>query len=196
MKNSGQKFADGEIFKNITASDFGNIIGETEEFVNCTFITCDFSDAGVDGKRFIDCRFENCNFSMTAVGGTLFSDVVFNGCKMLGVRFDHCNRTGLTVRFEECILDHATLHDVKIKNTYFYKTGLRECDLSEADLSGCVFIECDFGGALFDGTNLSGADMSTAFGFSIDPGKNMLRKAKFSAHSLAGLLDTYGIIIV
>ena len=50
-------------------------------------------------------------------------------------------------------------------------------------------------GAVFDGTNLEGADLSSAVNYIIHPDRNRLKKARFSESGLAGLLAHAGIII-
>ncbi|NTU98279.1 MAG: pentapeptide repeat-containing protein, partial [Chlorobiaceae bacterium] len=84
---------------------------------------------------------------------------------------------------------------LKLRKTVFQKCDLREADFTETDLSGSSFAECDLLLALFHHTNLENADLRSAFNYSINPGDNRLRKAKFSMNGLGGLLDCYGIEI-
>ena len=44
-------------------------------------------------------------------------------------------------------------------------------------------------------TNIEECDFRTAYHFSIDPENNQVKKAKFSANGLAGLLDKYQLKI-
>ena len=50
-------------------------------------------------------------------------------------------------------------------------------------------------GAAFENTILEKADFRTSFNYSIDPGKNRIKKAKFSLAGIAGLLEKYDIEI-
>ena len=68
-------------------------------------------------------------------------------------------------------------------------------DFSEADLTGVVFDNCDLTKAIFDQTNLEKVDFRTSYNYSIDPEKNRIHKARFSASDIAGLLDKYDIHI-
>ncbi|MCY1548167.1 hypothetical protein D9M68_842610 [compost metagenome] len=66
-------------------------------------------------------------------------------------------------------------------------------DLGECDLTEALFDRCDLQNAIFDNTLLEKADLRTASGFSIDPERNKLKKAKFAQSGLAGLLYKYQI---
>ena len=68
-------------------------------------------------------------------------------------------------------------------------------DFTEADLNNSVFDKCDLLNSKFDVTVLEGTDFRTAFNYSIDPEKNKIKKAKFSASGISGLLDKYDIEI-
>ena len=82
-----------------------------------------------------------------------------------------------------------------MKRTPFVACSLKECDFSETDLSETSFRECDLEGAIFDNSILEKCDFQTATGFIIDPEKNRLKNALFSAHNLEGLLTKYQIRI-
>jgi hypothetical protein len=49
--------------------------------------------------------------------------------------------------------------------------------------------------AIFNDSQLAGADFRTAFNYKIDPEFNPMKKAKFSAQGIVGLLDKYDIKI-
>jgi hypothetical protein len=50
-------------------------------------------------------------------------------------------------------------------------------------------------GAMLCQINLEQADLSTSYGFIIDPENNRMKKARFSLSGLAGLLVKYGIVV-
>jgi len=79
--------------------------------------------------------------------------------------------------------------------TAFIKSSLKEVSFSRTNLSQAVFGECDLSGTVFSSTNLTAADMRTAFNYSIDPELNTLKQAQFSLHGIEGLLNKYGIKI-
>jgi uncharacterized protein YjbI with pentapeptide repeats len=97
--------------------------------------------------------------------------------------------------FINCILDLSSFTSVKLPKVKFKDSELKEVDFSEADLSGCVFDHCNLDRAIFDRTNLTRANFSNAINYSLDPGKNMVKKAVFSLNGLPGLLGKYDIVI-
>lgn len=118
-----------------------------------------------------------------------------SNCKITGADFSQCRDFGLSFSFSGCILDYSVFHGKKLKNIRFEDCSLTECDFTQADLTKASFIQCRLDRAVFSRTNLSGADFTSASGFSIDPENNRMTKARFSAGSLAGLLDKYGLVI-
>ena len=77
----------------------------------------------------------------------------------------------------------------------FKNCSLQEADFTESDLSGAVFDRCDLARAIFRNTVLEKTDFRTAYNYSIDPEINRMKKSKFTASALAGLLDKYDIEI-
>ncbi|WP_040625808.1 pentapeptide repeat-containing protein [Mucilaginibacter paludis] len=164
-------------------------------FENCTLKSCDFSNVNFSGSDFIDTAFESCNFSMAKFNNTGLKNVTFKGCKLTGVNLSHCKDFLFSANFEDCILDYSSFHKKKNKKARFINCSMKSIDLTEADLSDSVFQNCDLLLAEFERTILTGANLSTAFNFTIDPEKNQLRKARFSSHGLVGLLAKYGIVV-
>ena len=164
-------------------------------YETCRFTGCDFSDRAVSGCTFIDCEFTACNLSMVPMNTTVFRDAVFTDCKMLGLHFENCDRFGLSLHFDRCLLDHSSFYRVVLKKTVFRATRLVEVDFGGSDLSGALFDDCDLSGATFGGTNLEKADLRTSSGYTIDPETNSIKKAKFSLAGIPGLLRKYNIDI-
>lgn len=163
------------------------------EYDTCNFRNCNFAGTDLSGIRFMDCTFNGCDLSNVKVNKSSFQETIFKECKMLGFHFDTCDQLGLTVRFENCQLDHSSFYQVKLNHTVFRNSSLKEVEFSESDLRNTVFDECDLLSARFDHTNLERANLSTAINYSINPENNRLRGAKFSMPSVVGLLDTYNI---
>ncbi|WP_237702550.1 pentapeptide repeat-containing protein [Bizionia argentinensis] len=92
-------------------------------------------------------------------------------------------------------MDYSTFFGAKFKKTHFIKCSLKEVDFSESNLSAAVFKNTDLMGARFSKTNLEKTDFRSAKNFAIDPELNMLKKAKFSALQLEGLLHKYQLDI-
>lgn len=163
------------------------------EYESCIFNSCNFAEGDLSGFKFADCTFNNCNFSLAALNNTAFQDITFKDCKMLGLRFDTCDKFGLSFSFDGCQLNHSSFYKTKIKKTVFSNSLLHGADFAEADLTGVVFDNCDLAQAAFDRTTLEQADFRTAYNYSIDPEINRIRKARFSLSGLPGLLSKYNI---
>ena len=101
----------------------------------------------------------------------------------------------MSFRFEGCILSYASFYKLKLKNTHFVDCKLEQVEFVETDLSNSVFQHCDLSLAVFERTLLEGADLRTAYNFSIDPENNRIKKAKFSMQNIVGLLDKHGILV-
>ena len=183
-----------------TNKRFGNIrFNETGispgEYEHCVFTGCDFTECNLSGLRFSECEFIGCNLSLAATVNTAFRDVKFISSKMLGLRFYQCNKVGLWIKFEDCILDDASFYQLKIKALSFTKCRLHRVDFSDAQIPGCIFSGSDLRDAKFENTKLEKANFSTAINYLIDPAKNQIRGASFSLHGLPGLLTQYDLNI-
>lgn len=165
------------------------------EYEACRFTTCNFSATLLNNFSFIDCVFENCNLSNVSLSETIIRDIEFNSCKMLGLHFDSCNSFLFSATFNSCTLNFSSFYKLKLKNFIFKNCTLHEVDFADADLCGASFTNCDLKDATFDNTVLEKADLSTSFNYTIDPEKNKIKKAKFSADGLHGLLTKYGIVV-
>ncbi|MEI7663511.1 MAG: pentapeptide repeat-containing protein [Bacteroidota bacterium] len=168
---------------------------EKGDYDNCTFKNCNFSEADLSAIKFSDCTFTGCNLTMARIAKTSFREARFNSCKLLGLHFENCSEFLFSVDFEDCNLNLSSFFSQKIRNTRFKNCSLHEADFTESDLTGSVFENCDLARATFDRTLLGKTDFRTAFNYSIDPEKNRIRKARFSAAGIAGLLDKYDIVI-
>jgi uncharacterized protein YjbI with pentapeptide repeats len=185
-------FVVDKIFEKANVSEQPLTAGEYER---CTFTGCDFTESDFADIHFIECSFETCNRSLVRLKKTSFRDVVFKDCKMLGTRFYQANEFGLAFRFDGCILDHSSFYQMNIKNTVFRNCRIVEADFTQAELTGATFEDCDLSGTLFENTVLEKADLRSAIHYAINPQTNKIKKAKFSAHGLAGLLHQYDIEI-
>ncbi|WP_378173516.1 pentapeptide repeat-containing protein [Aquimarina sp. SS2-1] len=166
------------------------------EYDNCTFANCDFTEADIAVVTFLECTFRDCNFTKVLMKQASFRDhCVFEGCKLVGVHFGNCDDFMFSVEFRDCIMEYASFYDFAIKNIVFKDCKLVGVDFTEATITGSVFKNCDLTNAVFEQTNAEKVDFRTAFGFNIDPSKNLLKKAAFSKEGLIGLLRKYDLII-
>lgn len=181
---------ENKIFENI---DFKHNTLE-DEYYNCTFRTCNFSNLSIYESRFNTCTFKDCDFSMTKFKSTL-RDVTFNGCKMLGSNFTEVNKFSGGILFEHTHLNYSIFSATRLRKTIFRHCDLNEVYFDDADLSNSIFEHCNLERASFIGCNLEKTDFSTSYNFNIDPNSCKLKNAIFSEHNLRGLVEHLNIII-
>ena len=187
-----RNYIEDKVFEQI---DFGEDALQVADYDNCQFINCNFSNSYLSSVNFSECTFQGCNLSMTKLLDTVFNDVKFIDCKMLGLHFEQCNQFLFTTYFEDCNLNLSSFYKVNLKKTTFRNSSLNEVDFTETDLTSAVLENCNLLLAAFVKTILEKADLRTAYNYSIDPELNRIKKAKFSANGIVGLLNKYNIII-
>jgi uncharacterized protein YjbI with pentapeptide repeats len=173
-----------------------NELDSSNQYNDCMFKNCDFSNANLNGFEFTDCRFEFSNLSMTKLDGATLNDVKFSNCKLMGIDFGKCATFLFSVSFEKCILNYALFQKNNLKKTLFKSCTMHEMSFIETNLTEAVLKDCDLLNSTFDHTNLEKADLSTARNYIIDPLSNRLKKTKFSLPDVVGLLAQHDIVIV
>jgi uncharacterized protein YjbI with pentapeptide repeats len=168
---------------------------EQGEYENCVFTNCDLAGADLSDSVFVDCEFRGSNLAGAKLMNTAIRNVKFTDSKLSGLRFDDCNSFLFETAFQNCNLDYSVFYGRAMKGAKFKDCSMRETDLTEANLAGAALENCDLSRAVFSGTNLEKADLRSAYNLSLDPDANLIRKARFSFASLAGLLDKYEIEI-
>lgn len=176
-------------------TDFSAKPLERGDYENCSFVNCNFSGTDLSHVNFSTCSFVSCIIQNTKMVQCGWREVQFRECKLLGLGFEHSNPFLLQFDFRDCILDLSSFYRLQLKKTRFVNCSLQEVDFSNCDLSSAVFDHCNLSRARFEQSILEKADLRTAFNFSIDPALNRMKKAKFSAAGLVGLLDKYDLEI-
>lgn len=166
-----------------------------ENYNECHFLGCDFSEVDFRGKRFQNCQFERCNFVATKLDGARFQDVFFSQSKLMGVDFTLCDSSFLEIGFEKCLLRGCNFTELKLKGTKFIECNLRECHFVQCNLEQANFEKSDLEGSLFHNTKLDKANFAGAIQYTIDPLNNSLKGAKFSSPEALALLGGLGIKI-
>jgi uncharacterized protein YjbI with pentapeptide repeats len=133
--------------------------------------------------------------AMAKLTKTVFQNCKLEDCKLTGLHFEHCNPMLFSVAFERCDLTLSSFYKLKMPKTSFDNCRLKDADFAEADLSIASFANCDLEGAIFENTSLEKTDFRSAVNYVIDPEQNKIKKAKFSASGLAGLLVKYQLDI-
>ena len=165
------------------------------EFESCRFIHCALINQNFSKTEFNDCSFEDCDLSGASLQKTSFSNVRFTSCKLQGLQFNDCNEYIFECVFDHCQMNYASFYNRNLKQIRFDHCRLDEVDFTGADLSGNHFPFCSLSGAVFEQCNLEKTDFRTALNFSIDPGMNRMKKARFSRLNLEGLLDRFNLDI-
>src|SRR6185503_5626360 len=181
--------------KRFGKEDFTESLFANGDYDNCRFVSCNFSNTDLAKTSFIDCSFTSCNLSMAKLTKTAFKNCTFIDCKLFGLHFEDCEPFLFKVDFENCQLTLSSFYKMRIKNTRFKNCNLSEVDFTEADLTNALFDNCDLTSAKFEKTILEQADLRSSYNYSINPELNKIKKASFSIHGIAGLLDKYDIII-
>jgi uncharacterized protein YjbI with pentapeptide repeats len=192
MKEKNTEQAVGRVFDHAAIEELKR---EWIVYEECRFSHCNFARADLSGMIFRNCSFDACDMSLVKLTGTALQEVRFVNCKLLGMQFNDCRKLLLRMEFERCMLKLSVFNGLDLKNTSFVNCDLQEADFTGANMSGAAFGNCDLKMALFFHTNLEKADFRTAYNYSIPPETNRLRKARFSIHGLAGLLDSYDLDI-
>ena len=183
------------LFENKTYSktDFTQSLLDKGDYENCIFEHCNFLHSDFSKTKFIDCTFTACNLSMIQLGDSVFRDCRFTECKMLGLHFEDCNEYGLSILLSNCVLNHSSFYQTKMKGVRFNGCQLEEVDFTLCDLTQASFANCDLLNAKFENTMLEKTDFRTARNYSINPAMNKIRKARFSLPEVLALLDHYDI---
>jgi len=165
------------------------------EFEQCTFHDCDFSACDFTGVIFIECSFFDCNFKETRINYVSLRDVQFTKCNFTSVNFAMTDQVIYSFNFTDCLLDYAQFYNLKLKKIQFINCSMIAVDFMNTDLSEALFDNCNLRRAVFMDSNLQKADFYTSYEFVIDPEKNKMKRAIFSAEGLKGLLSKYDLII-
>ena len=92
-------------------------------------------------------------------------------------------------------MQDARFGGVKLGRCQFVDCDLRRADFTGADLREVALDGCELTEAVFEATDLRGADLREAAGYTIDPVRNRVRGARFSLPDALGLLRQFGVRI-
>lgn len=170
------------------------------KFYDCTFTKCDFSETAFDECKFSDCTFEHCDLSMIKLMDTSISQATFKQCKLVGIDWTEASWSRIvapvTLRFDECVLNHSTFIGLRLPKIQVIACTARDVDFRQADIQEANLSHTNFTESLFGETNLTGADLSHASNYAIDPSANQIRKAKFTLPEAVALLYSMDIEII
>jgi fluoroquinolone resistance protein len=172
----------------------------TGKFTDCKFVKCDFEAAIFSNCRFSSCTFRECNLSLIQIPGSSFPATRFEKTKLIGIDWTPGNWSQAEFNqldgFFDSVISHSTFIGLKLKGIHIKDCIAHEVDFREADLSNVTFRGTDLAKSLFGNTNLTEADLSRARNYQIDPGNNIMKKAKFSLPEAMALLYSMDIEII
>lgn len=167
------------------------------EFVECTFVGSDLSEAIVSKSRFVDCRFEGCDLSLWRPTDALVGGCHFEDCRMLGIDWTVASWPRAPLHeantFLRCDLSLSTFADLDLGATRFIECRLHESSFRSARLAGADFTLSECPGVDFHGADLSEASLVGVAGLTIDPLSSKLEGATVDAGGAMAILDSLGI---
>lgn len=121
------------------------------------------------------------------------TQVTFHRCKLTGIDFSPVMVLGID--FPDNKMVYCSFLRIKIPNSNFQDSQMEESLFAGSDLRKCNFSRVAFGGSRFEDCELNQADFSDSFDFVMDPQKNRLSDAKFSADNALILLKAFKVVI-
>ena len=89
-----------KIFK---GEDYTKKVFYSKVFHEVTFENCLFIESHFGGATFSSCLFKNCNLSLVNFEGSQLQDVTFQEGKVVGARFDQCQKRLFLIRAKETL---------------------------------------------------------------------------------------------
>ena len=168
-------------------------------FSDCKFVKSRLSDIDFESCFFHNCQFGNCDLSLMRVNNSSFINTSFTDCKMIGINWTDAywpkGRLLATLHFEGCSINHSVLAGLILPRIRITKCVAWEVDFTEADMSEADCRSTDFAKSRFYNTNLTGANFSGATNYTIAPGSNKIKGAKFSLPEAMSLLNNLDIVL-
>lgn len=172
----------------------------SSEFYDCSFVRCSFVECVFRHCRFVNCAFQHCDLSLVRVPESTFSSTRFENSKVIGVNWSQAAWPtpvlGNPIGFFKSAISHSTFFALSLRGIQIQDCVALDVDFREADLAGADFSGTDLSQSIFGNTNLSEADFSRARNYSIDPGRNFVKEAKFSLPEAMSLLYSMDIVLV
>jgi fluoroquinolone resistance protein len=169
-------------------------------FSDCLFLKCHLADIDFENCSFHNCEFRDCDVSLSRVNNCSFIGTSFKSCKMIGINWTDAywprGRLLPTIQFEGCILNHSVFMGLILPKIKISKCVAREVDFTDVDMSEADCSDTDFSQSRFFNTNLSDANFCGATNYTIAPGSNNLKGAKFSLPEAMSLLYNLDIVLV
>lgn len=185
-----------EYFKEI---NFNNLelkesIIKDKEFYLCNFEKSNFYKTNFINCRFEECKFINCDLSLIKINQSEFINICFEECKMLGINWTEAKNI-LYLNFVKSKLNHSSFYGIKLKDLRMEDCIAQELDFVNAVIQKAILCNTDFKDSKFNNTDLSGADLSYAINYNINPNFNKIKKTIFSVPEVLTLLQAFDVVI-
>jgi len=124
------------------------------KFTKCTFRWTDFTEVSV----IYGCSFDTCDFSNARLNGVNMKNTAFLSCRFAGasffaVKLENCKMMGSDLMNTDCALLQIEGGDwsyTNLRNLSFQKQDLCGIRFLGADLTGCRFNQCKMNDCEFD----------------------------------------------
>ncbi|MFA5552427.1 MAG: pentapeptide repeat-containing protein [Trueperaceae bacterium] len=193
-----------ERFESLTATELQTDAADTaelslagSEFENCTFVSCNLTEAVLRGARFQDCRFERCELPMVDLTQVALRNVTFDSCRLTGVDFTPLARDplGVEASFSSCDLRFALFRRLDLTGFDFEGCLLNRAAFEKCDLSGVPFDSSDLQGCLIEECDLTNADLRGARNYLISPLSNKIAGMRVALPEALGLLAALDVVV-
>ena len=187
---------EGEIFRRsfngifLSRIDGSHISFQQTAFQNCRFLNCCF-----DRASFTDVRFINCDFSNSSMNDVSLQSCAFVNCKALGTDFygssirhvsmENCN-------FRDAGMDAVRMSYVKAYHTDFTEASLSKCNITNVDWKDDCFKNASFFKTWLKDIDLTECDIT---GIVISDAKDELRETVVNLEQAIALAKRLGIVI-
>ncbi len=165
------------------------------EFVDCSFVSCQLPEAGLERCRFEQVSFRACDLSVVRWGGSALVEVVFEDCKLTGIDWSRAHDLSFEVAFRSSVLDLCSFVGLRLKGLSVEEGRARDAVFADSDLRNARFRYVDLAGATFTGNDLRGADLSTCANIELEPGTNRLAATKLPMEAARKHLKALGIVV-
>ena len=183
------------IFEKVT--DTGGTL-EDNQFYDCTFSNCRFTQTIFENCRFRECIFRDCELQVVRFHRSSFSMVEFQDCSTIGINWSEAewpSRPLLNLlHFNGCVLNYSTFIGLALPGIRIKKCQALDVDFSETNLNGADFSDTDLSRSRFQQNDLTAADFRSARNYMLSPMEIRLKGTRFSLPEAMALL--YGLDII
>lgn len=184
-----------EIFENVV--DTGGTL-EDNQFIDCTFTNCRFTQTVFENCRFRECIFRDCEMQVIRFPRSSFSMVEFQDCSAMGINWSEAEwptRPRLNLlHFNNCVINYSTFIGLSLPGIRIKNCQALDVDFSDTGMNGADFSDTDLSRSRFQNTDLTAADFRSARNYLLSPTENRLKGTRFTLPEAMSLL--YGMDII